>query len=74
MDGFRRGEEQEGDYLWKWEGLTRLVVEGVERRECFLKTVFLKEAVGFVRLARQIVSFNRYYEVPAICYKTEETI
>ena len=50
------------------------MVEGVERRECFLETVFLKEAVGFVRLARQIVSFNRYYEVPAICYKTEETI
>lgn len=38
------------------------------------KSVFLKEAVGFVRLARQIVSFNRYYEVPVICYKTEETI
>ena len=60
--------------FWKREHLTRLVIEGVERTECFLKTVFLKEAVGFVRLARQIGSFHRYYEVPAICYKTEETI
>lgn len=68
MDGFRRGEEQEGDYLWKWEGLTRLVVEGIERRECFLNTVFLKEAVGFVRMARWIVSFNKYCGVPTICY------
>lgn len=68
LHGFWRGEEQEGDYLWKWEGLTRLVVEGKEKRECFLKTVFLKEAVGFVRMARQIVSFNRYCGVPTVCY------
>lgn len=44
------------------------MVEGKEKGECFLKTVFLKEAVGFVRMARQIVSFNRYCGVPAICY------
>ena len=59
------------------------MVEGIEKRECFLKTVVLKEVVGgggakkkkkkmevvgFMRMARRIVSFNRYCGVPAICY------
>lgn len=53
-------EEEEGDYFGKCQGLTRLVVENIPRKECFLKNIFLKEEVGLARLERGVISFMRY--------------